>query len=426
MKKILLIAALLISGLGLKSQSIVIDYGSYSLEFTLDGVVRLDSGSPTEVIIPSSVTINWAEVTVTSIGEKSFKDCSNLSYIKIPSSVTSIGNEAFCDCSSLTSIEIPSSVTYIEYTAFRECSSLTSIIVEEGNTVYDSRNNCNAIIKTETNTLIVSCQNSVIPNSVTSIGYGAFAGCSSLTSIEIPNSVTSIGEKSFKDCSNLSYIKIPSSVTSIGNEAFCDCSSFASITCYAKIVPETEIDAFEDCPENMTIYVPENSVTAYKSALPWSLYNIAAISDDIVPAVPENLVATPVSTSSIILTWDNAENALSYNVYRDGELITNVTNTNYTDNNLIYNTKYCYTVTSVRNETESEFSDESCVKTLGENISEISSSFSIYPNPVKDEIRISSENMIEEVAVYDVYGRLQTTDNSQRTTDFFYRIDNKC
>ena len=176
----------------------------------------------------------------------------------------------------------------------------------------------------------------------------------------------------------------------------------------------------------MTIYVPENSVTAYKSALPWSLYNIAAISDDIVPAVPENLVATPVSTSSIILTWDNAENALSYNVYRDGELITNVTNTNYTDNNLIYNTKYCYTVTSVRNETESEFSDESCVKTLGENISEISSSFSIYPNPVKDEIRISSENMIEEVAVYDVYGRLQTTDNSQRTTDFFYRIDNKC
>ena len=188
----------------------------------------------TSVIIPNSVTIIESRAflgctgltsitignSVTSIVERAFQGCSSLSYINIPNSVTSIGEDAFNNCISLVSIIVPNSVTSIGARAFRNCSGLTSIIVESGNTVYDSRNNCNAIIETATNTLVAGCQSTIIHNSVTSIGGGAFSGCSSLTSVTIPNSVTSIGVGAFVSCSGLTSVTIPNSVTSIGEWAF--------------------------------------------------------------------------------------------------------------------------------------------------------------------------------------------------------------
>ena len=193
-----------------------------------------------------------------------------------PNSVTSIGRSAFSGCSGLTSITIPNSVTSIGEMAFFGCSGLNSIIVDSENTKYDSRNNCNALIETETNTLIVGSNCSVIPNSVTSIGDWAFANCKGLTSITIPNSVTSIGawafsgtawynsqpdgvlyldncllgykhtkpsgdyqiiegtrllaSSAFSNCSSLTSITIPNSVTSIEWNAFTDCSSLTSIS----------------------------------------------------------------------------------------------------------------------------------------------------------------------------------------------------
>ena len=144
--------------------------------------------------------------------------------------VTSIGWYAFINCSDLTSVTIPNSVTSIGQYAFYGCSGLTSIKVEAGNTVYDSRDNCNAIIKTETNELFSGCKNTVIPNSVKSIGWNAFYGCSGLTSITIPNSVTSIGDDAFEGCSGLTSITIPNSVTSIGSRAFEGCNGLTSIT----------------------------------------------------------------------------------------------------------------------------------------------------------------------------------------------------
>ena len=101
--------------------------------------------SLTSITIPNSVT---------SIGWGAFMGCSSLTSITIPNSVTSIGWGAFSGCSSLTSVTIPNSVTSIGNSAFSGCSSLTSIVVESGNTTYDSRDNCNAIIETATNTLI--------------------------------------------------------------------------------------------------------------------------------------------------------------------------------------------------------------------------------------------------------------------------------
>ncbi len=197
-----------------------------------------ECSSLTSVIIPNSVT---------SIGSDAFQDCSSLTSVTIGNSVTSIGGEAFCNCTSLISITIPNSVTSIEEltfcqcsslisvtignsvtsideSAFVGCSSLTSMVVETGNSTYDSRENCNAIIETATNTLIAGCQNTIIPNSVTSIGGEAFSHCTSLTSIAIPNSVTNVGRNAFYYCSSLTSITIPSSVTSIeGESVFAGC-----------------------------------------------------------------------------------------------------------------------------------------------------------------------------------------------------------
>ena len=125
----------------------------------------------------TSVTIGDG---VETIGHSAFNNCGALTSVTIPNSVTSIGDYAFWDCSGLTSITIPNSVTSIGGSAFRECVALTSIVVEGGNSVYDSRDNCNAIIETQSHELIVGCMNTIIPNSVTSIGYEAFYKCSGL------------------------------------------------------------------------------------------------------------------------------------------------------------------------------------------------------------------------------------------------------
>ena len=160
---------------------------------------------------------------LTSIGDEAFGGCTSLVSIEIPNSVTGIGNFSFTDCSSLNTIVIPASVTTIGIIyPFAGCNSLESITVEEGNMVYDSRDNCNAIIETATNTLISGCQNTIIPNAVTNIGMGAFAGCSNLTSIIIPNSVTSIGDFAFAGCTNLTSMIIFNTNVEMGNDVFDD------------------------------------------------------------------------------------------------------------------------------------------------------------------------------------------------------------
>ena len=175
----------------------------------------------TSITIPSSVT---------SIGNTAFSGCTGLTSITIPSSVTSIENMAFYKCTGLTSITIPSSVTSIGIGAFSGCTNLTNITVDEKNTIYDSRNNCNAIINKETNTLIQGCKTTTILSSVTSIGDSAFSGCTGLTSITIPSSVTSIGNMAFSRCTGLTSITIPDSVKSIGFNVFVGCTGLISIT----------------------------------------------------------------------------------------------------------------------------------------------------------------------------------------------------
>ena len=179
---------------------------------------------------------------------------------------------------------------------YYKCSGLTSIVVEEGNPVYDSRNNCNAIIETATNTLLSGCKTTIIPNSVTSIGDYAFTGCSGLTSVTIPNSVTSIGDGAFEACIDLTSVTIPNSVTSIGDEAFyycsgltsvtignsveyigefafCACSELLNVYCYAGNMPSTASSAFSSSPiADATMHVPAGSIESYKATAPWSRF----------------------------------------------------------------------------------------------------------------------------------------------------------
>ena len=175
----------------------------------------------TSVTIPDSVT---------NIGISAFNGCTGLTSVTIPDSVTNIGISAFNGCTGLTSVTIPDSVTAMGTSAFEGCTGLTSITVSSGNKKFDSRNNCNGIIETASNTLIYGCKNTDIPDSVTSIGKSAFRNCTGLTSITIPDSVTDIGANAFRDCTGLTSITIPDSVTDIGYLAFSNCTGLESIT----------------------------------------------------------------------------------------------------------------------------------------------------------------------------------------------------
>ena len=170
------------------------------------------------------------------------------------------------------SITIPNRVSHIGYWALYACYSLNSIVVEEGNSVYDSRNNCNAIIETATNSLIVACQNTVIPEGVTNIGENAFFNCDALIN---SNALTSI--------------VLPNTIESIEAFAFSMCSSLDTIYCYAITPSTTNQYAFENY--DATLYVPCESLEAYKAHEVWGRFNTIQCLEDPIPDPTERVLS---------------------------------------------------------------------------------------------------------------------------------------
>lgn len=172
----------------------------------------------------TSLTLNH----VYALNKDEFNWSRILTSVTFTEGLTSIGESAFFKC-PITSLTIPSTVTSIGPKAFADCNDIATIVVNGNNSTYDSRGNCNAIIETATNTLVVGCKSTSVPASVTSIGDHAFSGIKSLPSVTLPAGLTSIGEDAFYYCEGLTTVTIPASVTSIGERAFDECHNLSQL-----------------------------------------------------------------------------------------------------------------------------------------------------------------------------------------------------
>ena len=319
------------------------DYVSEGLTYELnsDGTGYIVTGIGTCTDAKISIPATYEGLPILGIGDRAFYNCAGLTGITIPDSVTSIGSEAFYLCTGLTNITIPDSVTFIDYWTFGFCTSLTSIMipdsvrtiewggfyhctgltsitipdsvtyisniafagctglasitVDEDNPQYHSVNNC--LIESATNTLLLGCKTSMIPNGVTSIGDHAFRNCEGLTSIMIPDSVTSVGVDAFRNCEGLTSIMIPNSVTSISDGAFWGCTDLASIT-MPDSVTSIGRHAFEGCTSLTSITISDSLTSIGADAF----LRCTSLTDVYYTGTKKEWVAITIGTNNTYLT----------------------------------------------------------------------------------------------------------------------------
>jgi hypothetical protein len=179
------------------------------------------------------------------IGYGAFAGCTGIKDLQLPHGPIHISGMAFGGCENIESINIPRYIDDV-FNIFTGCHKLKKIVVDSENILYDSRNDCNAVIETSTNELVIGCVATVIPDSVRSIGISAFERCDSLKSIEIPEGVTVINALAFRKCQNLESVIIPESVTQIKEAAFAFCTKLSSVTIKNKNCRISD-DAFHMC-----------------------------------------------------------------------------------------------------------------------------------------------------------------------------------
>lgn len=285
--------------------------------------------------------------TVTTIGKEAFYTI-NIANITIPNSVITIGKDAFFG-NGRANITIPSSVTTIETNAFYE-NEMTNIVIpgsvtslgstpffnnpienisiDSNNTVYDSRDNCNAIIETSTNTLLQGSKNAIIPNTITALGNYSFDSLG-ITSITIPDSVTMIAHDAFYH-NKLTSITIPDSVTAIGDNAFLG-NNLTSIT-----IPNTVtyVGSSSFAYNNLSyVLIEENSVLSTLKGSAFSSSNSTMTADGIIYVNNPNLKKIYYNGTTP-LPWIYAVS--SNYAERNNKFVTGTVPT-YTRNSITYN-----------------------------------------------------------------------------------------
>ena len=231
--------------------------------------------------------------SVTAIGTFAFAYCYGLANAQLHEGIKTIEEYAYGYCSALTSIDIPASVTSIENYAFTGCDHATSMTVASGNTTYDSREGCNAIIETATNTLIAGCTKTVIPNSITTIGDGAFHW--------------QVG---------MSTISIPASVTSIGSYAFYNMYNLETIVCEATTPPSILGTAFDSYARNYAIlYVPRASIEAYRNTEVWNWFPRIRAIENMVNGDVDGDGTVGISDVTALIDYILTNNSTSLNLY---------------------------------------------------------------------------------------------------------------
>ena len=236
-----------------------------------------------EIFGPQVQEYKWGDDVIV-IGRYTCYGLTELKSIILGNNLKKIGNGAFYICEGISSINIPSNVESIQDYAFSHCTGVNSITVDEGNTQYDSRNSCNAVIDSKSNKLILGCRRTIIPDDVTSIGYNSYINSGDI--ITIPEGVKTIHLSAFSSCNDLKTVYIPASVTDIGYYIFPGCINLSDVYCYAEMPPnryslDTGLLVFDgegfindelSVIKKATLHVPATSVERYKAIEPWNKY----------------------------------------------------------------------------------------------------------------------------------------------------------
>lgn len=252
---------------------------------------------------------------ISEIPSWTFSGCKSLAEIVIPAAVERIGTRAFQNCKSLLAVDIPAKVTDVGAGAFVGCSGLESLSVSKENTIYDSRNNCNAIIETASSTLLAGCKNTIFPTNIKAIGANAFYACTGLTAVDIPEGVQSIGDGAFTACTGLKHVSLPSTLTAMGVDVFggeiwtqnseddkpisigevtanmkapfaIDMSVFTYRVCLTDALGNGRRKDYTDTYDYGTLYVPKGMADVYRNTEGWSRFrNIVEMGETAIKSV---------------------------------------------------------------------------------------------------------------------------------------------